>query len=60
MEEESREVELDDSAHSVIESGDDGCTNENASVRVGLSSLTPAEDSGARTSMCLSAGTLSG
>ena len=52
--------ELEDVADSDILSGDDGCTKENISVRVGLSPLEPSEDSGARTSMCLSAGTLSG
>ena len=52
--------ELESVAHSVIGIGNDGCTKENTSVRVGLSSLTSADDSGARTSMCLSAGMLSG
>ena len=37
--------ELEDVADSGILSGDDGCTKENISVRVGLSSLEPAEDS---------------
>ena len=54
------EGELEGAADSVVGIGDDSCTKENTSIRVGLSSLTSADNSGARTSMCLSAGMLMG